>query len=95
VGFHKHACLTKGVPKTEEHAANISKGKKGKAPFEGKNHPRYGKKKTDIELLKLSHSMKKRMNNGINCAFVEPEDIDIYLLRGYTMGRGSLTFTKE
>ena len=94
---NKYACVTKGVPKTKEHAENISRGKKGVAPFKGKDHPRYGKKKTDDELLKLSLAMKKKkwMNNGINCAFVEPEDIDTYVLRGYTMGRGSLKFTKE
>ena len=38
---------------------------------------------------------KKWMNNGINCAFVEPNDIENYIKRGYTMGRGSLKFTKE
>lgn len=94
---NKHACVTKGVPKTKEHAENISKGKKGKAPFKGKRHPRYGKKKTDDELLKLSAAMKKKkwVNNGINCAFVEPEEIDSYLTRGYIMGRGSTKFTKE
>jgi hypothetical protein len=94
---NKHATVTKGVPKTKEHAENIAKGKKGKAPFKGKDHPRYGKKKSDEELLKMSISMKKKkwMNNGINCAFVEPNDIETYLSRGYNMGRGSLKFTKE
>ena len=94
---NKHATVTKGIPKTKEHAANISKGKKGKAPFKGKDHPRYGQKKSDEELLKISISMKKKkwMNNGVNCAFVEPIDIASYLARGYTMGRGSLKFTKE
>jgi hypothetical protein len=94
---NKHASVTKGVPKTKEHAENISRGKKGKAPFKGKDHPRYGKKKSNEELLKMSLSMKKKkwMNNGINCAFVEPNDIETYLSRGYTMGRGSLKFTKE
>jgi hypothetical protein len=94
---NKHASNTKGILKTKEHAENISKGKKGKAPFKGEDHPRYGTKKTNDELLKLSLSMKKKkwMNNGVNCAFVEPTEIDIYLARGYTMGRGSLKFTKE
>lgn len=94
---NKHATINKGVPKTKEHAENISKGKKGKAPFKGKNHPRYGTKKSDDELLKISLSMKKKkwMNNGINCAFVEPIEIDSYMARGYNMGRGSLKFTKE
>lgn len=94
---NKHATVTKGVPKTKEHAKNISKGKKGKAPFSGKDHPRYGKKKSDEELQKISLSMKKKkwMNNGINCAFIEPDAIGNYLARGYTMGRGSLKFKKE
>lgn len=94
---NKRASVTKGIPKTKEHAENISKGKKGKAPFKGKDHPRYGKKKTEEELLKMSVSMKKKkwMNNGINCAFVEPNDVELYLARGYTMGRGSLKFIKE
>lgn len=94
---NKYATVTKGVAKTKEHAENISKGKKGKAPFSGKNHPRYGIKKSNEELMKISASMKKKkwMNNGINCAFVEPKDIDIYASRGYIMGRGSLKFTKE
>ena len=38
---------------------------------------------------------KKWMNNGINCAFVDPEQIDSFITRGYTMGRGSQKFTKE
>jgi len=94
---NKRATVTKGVPKTKEHAENISRGKKGKAPFKGEDHPRYGKKKSDEELLKISLAMKKKkwMNNGINCAFVDPDSIDSYLARGYTMGRGSLKFTKE
>lgn len=94
---NKRASVTKGIPKTKEHAENISKGKKGKAPFKGKDHPRYGKKKTEEELLKMSVSMKKKkwMNNGINCAFVGPDDVELYLARGYTMGRGSLKFIKE
>lgn len=86
-----------GVQKTKEHAENISKGKKGKAPFTGTDHPRYGTKKSEEELMKISLSMKKKkwMNNGVNCAFVEPNDIENYMSRGYTMGRGSLKFTKE
>jgi hypothetical protein len=95
---NKRACVTKGVPKTKEHSANISKGKKGKNFGRvGKNAPRYGQVKSVEELLKMSLSMKKKkwMNNGVNCAFVEPDDIDVYLARGYNMGRGSLKFTKE
>ena len=49
---NRRATVTKGIPKTKEHADNISKGKKGKAPFKGENHPRYGTKKSDEELLK-------------------------------------------
>jgi len=94
---NKYACKTKGIPKTKEHAENISKGKKGKAPFKGEDHPRYGTKKSDEELLKISAAMKKKkwMNNGVNCAFVEPNEFENYIARGYTMGRGSLKFTKE
>lgn len=94
---NKHATVSKGIPKTKEHAENISKGKKGKAPFRGEDHPRYGKKKSEEELLKMSISMKKKkwMNNGVNCAFVEPNDIESYIARGYNMGRGSLKFKKE
>jgi methionine synthase I (cobalamin-dependent) len=94
---NKHATVTKGIPKTKEHAENISKGKKGKAPFKGKEHPRYGKKKSEQEILKMSASLKKKkwMNNGLNCAFVDPDDIESYLARGYNMGRGSLKLKKE
>jgi len=97
----KIAAQTRGVQRganSSEHCANISKGKKGKNFGRvGENAPRYGKLKSDAELLKMSLSMKKKkwMNNGINCAFVEPDDIDLYIARGYNMGRGSNKFSKE
>jgi hypothetical protein len=94
---NKRAIVNKGIPKTKEHAENISKGKKGKAPFKGQAHPRYGTKKSDEELSKISLAMKKKkwMNNGVNCVFVESTEIDDHIARGYIMGRGSRKFTKE
>jgi hypothetical protein len=89
----------KGVPKTKEHAENISKGKKGKDPFKGKDHPRYGKKKlpNEVEKMKQTKLSQKRkwMNNGINSAFVDQNDIDKYLESGYILGRGSKKLKSE
>lgn len=87
-----------GVPKTKEHCENISKGKKGKnfgrvgelAPMFGVVRPDSDKEK--IRQTKLSQH-KKWMNNGINSAFVNTTDVDLYLREGYTMGRGSTKFT--
>lgn len=93
-----HARANKGVKKTKEHGENISKGKKGKNFGRvGENAPRYGMKKSQEELDKISKSMgvKKWMNNGVNSAFVGPDEIELYLAKGYNMGRGSLKFKKE
>lgn len=88
-----------GIPKTKEHAANISKGKKGKAPFKGKNHPRYGTKKTvnEIEKMKLTKLNQRRvwLNNGINSAFVPTEEVDSFLSTGYVRGRSSNTLKQK
>lgn len=83
----------KGKPKSKEHSENISQGKKGKAPFKGKAHPRYGKNKPKEEIAKIKETKlaqhKKWMNNGVNSAFVSSSEIDSYIARGYTMGRRS------
>lgn len=94
---NKHAGATKGVPKTKEHAENISKGKKGKNFGRvGENAPRYGTKKdpSEIDKMKLTKLSQKRkwMNNGQFSAFIPETDIDKFLERGYTMGRGSSKF---
>lgn len=93
---NKYACITKGVPKTKEHAENISKGKKGKAPFKGTGHPRYGTKKSSDEInkMKLTKLSQKRkwMNNGQFSAFIPETNVDNFLKLGYTMGRGSSKF---
>lgn len=91
---NKRATVLKGVPKSKEHAENISKGKKGKAPFKGEKHPRYGTKKSKDELDKISETKRsqarKWMNNGIEAVFVCSKDIELYESRGYTLGRGKI-----
>lgn len=97
---NKRATVNKGVPKTKEHAENISKGKKGKNFGRvGELAPRYGTKKSpeEIEKMKTTKQQQKRkwMNNGESSAFVCENEVDYYLQRGYNLGRGSAKFTTK
>lgn len=91
---NKRASVIKGVKKSKEHCENISKGKKGKAPFEGEDHPRYGKSKSKDEIDKMKSTKlsqkRKWINNGKETRFVCSDEIDFYLKEGYTLGRSKI-----
>lgn len=99
----KIAVQMRGVSRglnSPEHCANISKGKKGKNFGRvGENAPRYGMKKShaEIEKMKLTKLNQHRtwLNNGTHSAFVLAEEVDSYLSKGYTTGRGSTKFKQQ
>ena len=95
---NKRATVNKGIKKPEGFGKKISEKKTGKNYGRvGTNAPRYGQKKSQQELDKMSASMKSKkwMNNGANCVFVDADKILEYLELGYTLGRGSTKFKKE
>lgn len=99
----KIAAQMRGISRganSPDHRANISKGKKGKNFGRvGENAPRYGTKKSTAEVEKMKQTklaqQRRWLNNGTHSEFVLAEEIDIYLARGYNIGRGSTKFKQQ
>lgn len=59
------------------------------ADFAGEKHPFYGKHHSEETYKKMSEAKKDRkwMNNGLQEKYVKPDEVNLYIEKGYSFGR--------